>query len=180
MRRFLAAHRGGHTGGVTQTAVDLDRHVYGAADAPMRVVEYGDFECPYCRAAAPVLRDLVDRSGGAVALVWRHFPIFTLHPFALTAALAAEASGEHFWQMHDELFAHQDALTDVDLAAYAERIGVGAVSGPSAQAFRQAVEADYKSGVELGVRGTPTLFVNGDRYTGRVKLGELRLALGLA
>jgi protein-disulfide isomerase len=164
---------------VTQTAVDLDRHVYGNPDAPIRIVEYGDFECPYCRAAAPVLKELVDTSAGAVALVWRHFPLFTVHPFALTAALAAEAAGPLFWQMHDELFAHQDRLTDADLESYAERIGAGAVCGPSAQAFREAVKADYKSGVALGVRGTPTLFINGDRYTGKVKLGELRLALGL-
>jgi protein-disulfide isomerase len=169
----------GDTSVVTQATVDLDRHVYGAADAPIRIVEYGDFECPYCRAAAPVLKELVDGSAGAVALVWRHFPLFTVHPFALTAALAAEASGALFWRMHDELFAHQDRLTDVDLSAYAERIGVGAVCGPSAQAYKHAVEADYKSGVALGVRGTPTLFVNGERYTGKVKLGELRLALGL-
>ena len=164
---------------MTQTAVDLDRHVYGSLDAPIRIVEYGDFECPYCRAAAPVLKELVDTSAGAVALVWRHFPLFTVHAFALTAALAAEASGPLFWQMHDELFANQDRLTDADLADYAQRIGAGAVCGPSAQAVREAVKADYKSGVELGVRGTPTLFVNGERYTGKVKLGELRLALGL-
>src|SRR6185312_12190639 len=85
----------------TQTAVDLDRHVYGSVEAPIRIVEYGDFECPYCKAAAPVLRELVDSSAGVVALVWRHFPLFTVHPFALTAALAAEASGPLFWQMHD-------------------------------------------------------------------------------
>jgi protein-disulfide isomerase len=81
--------------------------------------------------------------------------------------------------MHDELFAHQDRLTDADLTAYAERIGAGPVCGPTAQSFREAVKADYKSGAALGVRGTPTLFINGDRYTGKVKLGELRLALGL-
>jgi protein-disulfide isomerase len=166
---------------VASTAtVDLDRHLYGSADAPIRVVEYGDFECPYCRAAAPVLHELVDGSDGAVALVWRHFPLFTVHPFALTAALAAEASGERFWQMHDLLFAHQDRLTDADLAAYAERIGARDVVGAPAQAFRPAVEADYRSGVAAGVRGTPTLFVGGQRYEGRVRLADLRTALGLA
>jgi len=164
---------------VTRTAVDLDRHVYGSADAPVRIVEYGDFECPHCRAAAPVLRKLVDGSAGAVALVWRHFPLFTVHAFALTAALAAEASGERFWQMHDELFAHQERLTDADLAGYAQRIGAGDVVGAAAQAFQPAVEADYRSGVAAGVRGTPTLFIAGERYTGRVKLGDLRAALGL-
>jgi len=165
---------------VTQTTIDLDRHLYGSPDAPIRVVEYGDFECPYCRAAAPVLKELVDGSAGAVSLVWRHFPLFTVHAFALTAALAAEASGPLFWRMHDELFAHQEALTDADLSTYAERIGAGPVCGPTAQSYKAAVKADYESGVAAGVRGTPTLFINGERYAGKVKLAELRLTLGLA
>jgi protein-disulfide isomerase len=160
-------------------AVDLDRHVYGAADAPVTVVEYGDFECPYCGAAAPVLRRLVDGSAGRVRLVFRHFPVFAKHPFALTAALAAEASGDRFWAMHDLLFAHQDRLTDADLAAYAEAAGAGEVVGDAAQRFRPAVEADYAAGAAAGVRGTPTLFVDGRLYTGRVELGALRSALGL-
>ena len=159
--------------------VDLDRHVYGDPAAPVRVVEYGDFECPYCRAAAPVLRELVDTSGGRVALVWRHFPLFTVHAFALTAALAAEASGERFWQMHDQLLAHQDRLTDADLAGYAAQIGAPPVVGAAAQAFKPAVEADYGSGVAAGVRGTPTLFIGGERYPGAVKLRDLRDSLGL-
>lgn len=145
----------------------------------MTLVEYGDFECPYCGAAAPVLRRLIDGSGGRVRLVFRHFPVFTKHPFALTSALAAEASGELFWQMHDLLFAHQDKLRDADLAAYAEQIGAGDVVGDAVQAFRPAVEADYLAGAEAGVLGTPTLFVDGGLYTGRVALGALRAALGL-
>jgi protein-disulfide isomerase len=160
-------------------AVDLDRHVYGSPEAAVRVVEYGDFECPYCRAAAPVLKELVDDSGGEVALVYRHFPLFTIHPFALTAALAAEASGDRFWEMHDLLFAHQDRLADTDLAEYAGSIGVRDVVGRAAQAFRAAVEADYRSGVEAGVRGTPTLFIDGERYAGRVQLTALRAAVGV-
>ncbi len=161
-----------------QMTVDLDRHVYGSLEARVRVVEYGDFQCPYCRAAAPVLKEVVDGSGGGVALVFRHFPLFTLHPFALTAALAAEASGERFWEMHDLLFANQDRLADADLAEYGGRIGVRDVVGGPAQAFRAAVEADYRSGVEAGVRGTPTLFIDGRRYGGKVQVPALRAALG--
>ena len=93
---------------------DDARHVLGRLDAPVTVVEHGDLECPYCRAAAPVLRALVERSDGRVRLVWKHFPLFEVHPHALTAALAAEAAGAHglFWEMHDLLFAHQDHLAD--------------------------------------------------------------------
>ena len=166
--------RAGRTAGV-----DLDRHRYGSPDARVLVVEYGDFQCPYCKAAAPLLKQLVDSSDGAVALVWRHFPLFTVHPFALTAALAAEAAGDHFWEMHDLLFAHQDRLTDPDLAGYADRIGAGDVVGDAAQRHRPEVEADYRAGVREGVRGTPTLFVAGELYTGRHKLGDLRAAAGL-
>jgi protein-disulfide isomerase len=160
--------------------IDLDRHVYGAADAPITVVEYGDFECPYCGAAAPVLREVIDGSDGQVRLVFRHFPLFTKHPFALTAALAAEASGDRFWAMHDQLFAHQPKFTDADLERDATEVGApGPVTGEAVQAFRPAIEGDYRSGGELGVRGTPTLFIDGGLYTGRVAVGALRSALGM-
>jgi protein-disulfide isomerase len=157
--------------------MDLDRHVYGNVSAPVTVVEYGDFECPYCAAAKPELRKLVDTSDGRIRLVFRHFPVFTLHPFALTAALAAEASGPHFWKMHDLLFKHQDALTDADLEGYAATLGLGPVTGAAAQEFRPAVEADYASGAELGVRGTPALFIDGHAYQGRISFAALRAAV---
>jgi protein-disulfide isomerase len=160
-------------------SIDLDRHVYGDPAAPVTIVEYGDFQCPYCRAAAPVLRAVVDGSAGEVRLVWRHFPLFQVHAFALTAALAAEASGDHFWEMHDLLFAHQDHLTDADLAQYGRQIGASEVTGDAAQAYRPAVEADYRSGIDAGVRGTPTLLINGRLYGGKVKICDLESALGL-
>jgi protein-disulfide isomerase len=159
--------------------IDLDRHRYGAPDAPITVVEYGDFECPYCGAAAPVLRQLIDTSDGRIRLIFRHFPLFQKHPFALTAALAAEASGDRFWPMHDLLFTHQDRLTDTDLAGYAAQLGVEDVVGEPAQAFRPAVEADYQAGGTDGARGTPTLFVDGRLYVGRLEIAALRTALGL-
>ena len=162
-----------------QQEIDLDRHVYGDPEAPITVVEYGDLQCPYCAAAAPVLRSLVDHSDGRVRLVFRHFPLFETHRFALTAALAAEAAGPHFWQMHDVLLAHQDHLTDADLAGYAAQVGAGDVVGEAAEAFRPAIDADYLSGGELGVRGTPTLFIDDALYTGQVELEPLRASLGL-
>jgi len=161
----------------THSEIDLNRHVYGDPCAPVTVVEYGDFECPYCAAAAPELRKLIDGSDGLIRLVFRHFPVFTIHPYALTAALAAEASGEHFWAMHDLLFTHQSKLMDVHLRAYAARIGAGEVTGEAAQRFRPAVVADYTSGAELNVRGTPTLFIDGHAYQGRVSYQALRSAV---
>lgn len=125
-----------------------------------------------------MLKQLVDSSGGGIRLVFRHFPLFTVHPFALTAALAAEAAGKHFWQLHDVLFEHQDRLTDADLAGYAESVGVRGVTGGAAQAFRPEVEGDYRAGVAAGVRGTPTLFLDGERYPGPIDLASLRQAAG--
>jgi protein-disulfide isomerase len=127
----------------------------------------------------PVLRRGVPRAPQAGR---RRVPVFTKHPYALTAALAAEASGEHFWAMHDLLFTHQTRLTDPDLVAYATEAGVPdpeSVVGDAAQRFRPAVEADYTTGVSDGARGTPTLFVDGRLYEGRIELGALRSTLGL-
>ncbi len=170
--------------GASVGSVTWDRHSYGDPAAPLLVVEHADFECPYCAAAAPVLRRVVDGSGGRVRLVFRHFPLFTKHPFALTAALASEAAAEQgaFWELHDELFTHQSSLTDADLVAHAARAGLPRpelVVGEAAQQHRPAVEADYADAGAAGVRGTPTLFVDGRPYTGRVEESALRRELGL-
>lgn len=157
--------------------VSAEDHVRGAVDAPVTVVEYGDYECPYCAAARPVLAELVQRSSGRVRLVFRNFPLADLHPYALTAALAAEAAAAlgAFWPMHDLLFAGQDRLRDRDLARYAESLGLPgeAVIGDAAQPFGDKVEADFASGVDSGVRGTPTLFLDGRQYSGRIDLSSL-------
>jgi protein-disulfide isomerase len=158
-----------------------ERHVYGRPDAPVTVLEFGDLECPYCRAAAPVLRELVDTSDGRVRLVWRHFPLFEVHPYALSAALAAEAAGlqGRFWEMHDELMSHQDRLTEPGLRTAAGVLGLdpSTVVGDDAQVHAAAVSADYSAGIEAGVRGTPTLFVDGTRFHGKVTLERLREAV---
>ncbi len=159
-----------------------ERHVLGDPTAPVTIVEYGDLECPHCRAAAPVLRRLVTESAGGVRLVWRHFPLFQVHPHALVAALAAEAAAEQglFWEMHDRLFAHQDHLTEPDLRAHAAALGVDPAEavGDRAQRFATLVEQDYVDGLERGVHGTPTLFVGGVLYEGKVDLRALRAHLG--
>ncbi|GAA1399693.1 hypothetical protein GCM10009600_01170 [Oerskovia paurometabola] len=164
--------------------VPPDAHVFGALDALVTIVEFGDFECPYCHDAAPVLRTVVEESGGQVRLVFRHFPLFEVHPYALTAALAAEAAGAQgrFWEMHDLLFAHQDRLDDVGLAHWAQKLGLDGASvvGDAAQQHGDAVERDYLAGTALGVRGTPTLYVEGVRYRGRVTEDGVRSAVAAA
>ena len=162
-------------------------HVLGNPDAPICLVEYGDFECPYCAGAAPVLRELVETSVGQVRLVWRNFPLFEVHPHALTAALAAESvaatGGEQaFWLMHDKLLAHQARLNDFDLRLYAKALGgdPDLAAGEAAQQFAPIVQADYASGIAVGVSGTPTVFINGEPYDGRVDVPSLRKAINLS
>jgi protein-disulfide isomerase len=157
-----------------------DDHIRGAAGAGITIVEYGDYECPYCAAAHPILRDLVLESEGRIRLVFRNFPLVDLHPYALTAALAAEAAGGQrvFWGMHDMIFEHQDRLRDADLARYAESLGIDPtlVVGDPAQPYGDKVERDFESGLMLGVHGTPTLFLEGSRYEGPIEVSALRRA----
>jgi protein-disulfide isomerase len=159
-------------------------HVRGALDAPVTLIEYGDFECPYCAAAKPVLEEVVAGSNGGVRLIFRNFPLFELHPYALTAALAAEAAGAQgaFWRMHDVLFAHQTRLSDWDLAKYATKLGLdgSAVIGDAAQPYGDKVEADFALAVAAGVQGTPTVFINDRLYEGRFDVAGLRRAVAQA
>jgi len=163
------------------TAQEVDDHVLGNPDAAVTLLEYGDYECPYCGAAAPVLRRVVEESDGQVRLVFRNFPLPSVHPFALTAALAAEAAGAQgaFWPMHELIFDRQDRLDDAALRAYADELGLDGslVVGEAAQAFGDKVEADFAAGLEAGVGGTPTVFIDGRLWSGRVEEGALRRAI---
>jgi protein-disulfide isomerase len=163
-------------------APEVGEHVLGDVDAPVTVLEYGDYECPYCAGAAPVLRSLVQEAGGRVRLIFRNFPLFEVHPHALTAALAAEstvASGA-FWAMHALLFQKQNRLTDFDLRLYAEHVGADPdlATGDAAQQFAPKVQADYAAGIADGTRATPTLFIDGTPYGGRIELAALQRAIG--
>jgi NhaA family Na+:H+ antiporter len=147
--------------------VDVDHdHVRGAADAPVTLVEYGDFQCPYCGEAYPVVKHLLERFGDQLRFVFRHMPLADLHPRAPAAARAAEAAGAQgrFWEMHDRLFEHQLELGDGDLRGHAEAIDLDLERferdlADSALAAR--VEADLRSGARSGVPSTPRFFVNG-------------------
>jgi protein-disulfide isomerase len=162
-------------------------HVFGNPDAPMCMVEFGDYECPYCAGAAPVLRELISSSGGRLRLIYRNFPLFEVHPHALTAALAAESAaataGEQvFWELHWKLFTQQSRLSDADLGLYTKHLGADPeyATGERAQRFAPIVQADYAAGLEVGVSATPTLFIDGLAYEGRIDLASLRRATGLS
>ncbi|NMH80811.1 thioredoxin domain-containing protein [Pseudonocardia xinjiangensis] len=157
-------------------------HLQGVLGAELSLVEYGDFECPYCRKAAPVIEEVRERLGTRLVFAFRHFPLAELHPFALSAAVAAEAAAVkgQFWPMHDRLFSGDEPrLRQEDLRRYAEEIGVPPekVVWPATQFVEERVEADFNSGVRSGVRGTPTLFVNGAQYRGAVTVRDLVEAL---
>jgi hypothetical protein len=160
------------------------RWAYGNPEAPFTIVEFGDFECPYCGAAKPVLAELINGSEGQVRLVWRHFPLFEPHPYALTAALAAEAAGHQgaFWPMAGLLFKNQNSLDDASIVRYGEQLGLdtAALVGDPAQRFSHAVRKDYQAGIDAGVHGTPTLFINGEPYKGDVTVTDLRDTMSMS
>jgi len=165
--------------------VDLSRdHVRGPTDAPVTVVEYGDFECPYCGLAEPVVRELLAGSGD-VRYVWRHLPLSDVHPNAQIAAEAAEAAAEQgaFWPMHDLLLSHQDDLRVPDLARYAGDLGLDVDSFRDAlrnHAGAMRIAEDVDSADVSGVSGTPTFFINGRRHHGAYDINTLTSAVKVA
>ncbi|HEX6336404.1 MAG TPA: Na+/H+ antiporter NhaA [Jiangellaceae bacterium] len=160
--------------------VDPDRdHIRGPQDAPVTLVEYGDFECPYCGRAEPVVRNLLAEFGTDLRYVFRHLPLDDVHEHARQAAEAAEAAGAQgrFWEMYDLLFTHQNALTVDDLVGYARSLGLDidrfrAELGKRKHALR--VERDIDSADQSGVTGTPTFFANGLRHHGAFDLASLK------
>lgn len=138
----------------------------GADDAPITLVEYGDYECPYCGSASPFLRGLKLQFGDRLQIVFRNFPRTEIHPHAQHAAEAAEAAGAQgkFWEMHDHLFAHQQALGDADLIRYAGDLGLDVerfARELHSHVYAPRVQADVDGGISSGVSQTPTFFVNG-------------------
>jgi protein-disulfide isomerase len=141
-------------------------HVFGPSSARVTLVEYGDFECPNCKQAAPAVKLLLVRFPGRVRFVYRHFPLEGVHPHALHAALAAEAAGAQgkFWQMHDLLFENQSHLDPHQIRHYAERLELDLAryaAEMADQRYLQRVREHIEGGERSGVRATPTFFVNG-------------------
>lgn len=159
-------------------------HLRGAADPAVMVVEYGDFECGFCKRGEPTVRELLDRHPD-VAVAWRHLPLSDVHPNALRAAEASEAAAAQgaFWPMHDLLLANQDRLGIRDLENYARQIDIDPdrfVEDLRTHAFEDRVRADIESAEASGAAGTPTYFINGQRHEGAVDIDSLSRAINAA
>ncbi len=157
-------------------------HAEGPTDAPLTLVEYGDYQCPYCGAAYSVVKRVQKKLGKKLRFVFRNFPLTQAHPYALIAAEAAEAAALQgkFWEMHDLLYEKQTLLEPDSIPLWAEKIGL------SLEKFRNDIEQgvvekriqeDRQSGIRSGVNGTPTFFINGTRYDGTPDYASLLAAL---
>ena len=160
-------------------------HASGPADAPVTLVEYGDYECPHCGRAFPIVHEVRKRLGKRLRFVFRNFPLSQAHPHAEHAAEAAEAAAAQgrFWAMHDALFTDQEALADRDLVARARSMGLDVARFESElreSVWAKRVSGDFRSGVRSGVNGTPTFFINGTRYDGSWDLDSLLEAIEAA
>jgi protein-disulfide isomerase len=163
--------------------VSEDRdHIRGPETAPVTLVEYGDYECPFCGQAYHALKDVQRRAGNLMRFVFRNFPLTTIHPHAERAAEAAEAAGSQgrFWEMHDLLFENQQSLKDEDLLRYCASAGLDNsrfVADVREGRYINRVREDFLSGARSGVNGTPTFFINGARHDGSWEIGPLLAAI---
>jgi protein-disulfide isomerase len=144
-------------------------HIQRSINAPITIVEYGDYECPYTGMAYPVVKEIMKQFGDKIYFVFRNFPLNDIHPHAQHASEAAEAAAaqDKFWQMHDYLFEHQKALDDNYLLEYAKKVGLDIdrfKKEMSKHVYAPLINKSLKSGIDSGVEGTPTFFVNGIRY----------------
>ena len=170
-----------HLPRLTVPVSEID-HAQGPADAPVTLVEYGDYECPYCGRAYPLIKQVQKRMGDRLRFVFRNFPLNTIHEHAGVAAQAVEAAAAQgkFWEMHDLLYEHQDDLGDTDLRQYALKVGLEIYrfdADLSSERFAKRVRDDFRGGLRSGVNGTPTFFINGVRYDGENALEPLLSAL---
>ena len=151
--------------------VGPDDHIQGDEDAPITLVEYGDYECPHCGRAYPIVKLVQKQFGKRLRFVFRNFPLNEMHPNAQSAAETAEFAGAHgrFWEMHDGLFENQASLSLALLAELAEKLKLSASGLRNAlaeQEYAPRVRSDFLGGVRSGVNGTPTFFINGERHDG--------------
>ena len=171
-----------HTAAKLVLPVSERDHLLGSAKAAVTLVEYGDYECPYCGQAYPVVDQLLDMYRNVLRVAYRHFPLTTVHPHAQRAAEAAEAAGAQgqFWEMHDLLYGNQDALDEESLLEYADDLELDLEQFASDLAeHRHApkIQEHVTSGIRSGVNGTPTFFINGLRHDGSFDLETLAAAI---
>jgi len=162
--------------------VSAHDHAEGPADAPLTLVEYGDYQCPYCGAAYPVVKRLQKTLGKKLRFGFRNFPLTQAHPYALIAAEAAEAAAlqDKFWEMHDLLFEKQTLLKPDIIPLWAERMGLNLETfGNDIKqgVVEKHIKEDRQSGIRSGVNGTPTFFINGTRHDGPPDYNSLLGAL---
>ncbi len=160
-------------------------HALGPEDAPVTLVEYGDYQCPYCADMHPMINSIAKAMGNQLRFVFRHMPLLEMHPYAQHAAEAAEAAGAQgkFWEMHDAIFQQQSELGADLLHQLADRIKLQIEQFSAdldARRYRPRVKRDFMSGMRSGVAGTPTFFINGKRYEGSLDPTALLSAIGRA
>jgi len=153
-------------------------HIQGPIDAPFLLLEYGDYECPHCGQAYPIVKAVQKHLGNRLCFGFRNFPLTNIHRYAAHAAEAAEAAAAQgrFWEMHDLLFENQGALSDENLAQYALAAGIDApriINEILTGVHTERVREDFRCGARAGVNGTPTFFINGVRYDGIVEADSL-------
>ena len=164
------------------TPVDANDHIRGRAEASVTMVEYGDYQCPYCGMAYPAVEELLRLRPGTVRLAYRHFPLTNVHPNAELAAEVAEAAGarRRYWEMHDWLFTHQQLIEPGSLLRAAQGLGLDAESVRREVAehkYMDRIRRDFVGGVRSGVNGTPTFFINDIRHDGGYTTDELLTAV---
>jgi protein-disulfide isomerase len=192
MARLSAETRARQLDATSATIVDLAEdidaerdHIRGRIDAPVTLVEYGDFECPYCGHAAPIIDKLLEHLSDDLRYVFRHLPLNDVHSNAQVAAEAAEAAGAQgaFWEMHDRLLTHQDALAPADLYRHASELGLDLnrfSEDLRQRRYAPRIAEDVQSADASGVSGTPTFFINGRRHQGVYDIDTLTRAVKAA
>jgi protein-disulfide isomerase len=165
--------------------VGASDHAQGPANAPVTLVEYGDYECPHCGHAYPIVKQVQRKFGDRLRFVFRNFPLAEAHPHAVEAAEVAEFAGAHgkFWGMHDAIFENQQNLNDRTFVELARKLKLDVQALAKSlknDEFAERVKADFSGGVSSGVNGTPTFFINGERHDADFEYETLVAAIGEA
>ncbi|MCB0692530.1 MAG: DsbA family protein [Saprospiraceae bacterium] len=165
-----------------ETLVNDNDHIAGDPNAKITLVEYGDYQCPYCGRAYPIVKKLQEDFKSDLRFVFRNFPLTQIHEYAFEAAESAELADKYgkFWEMHDKIYEHQNKLDMPHLVSYAESLGINGTeffNRLETNETAKKVKSDFMSGVESGVNGTPSFFINGKKYDGPWEYEDLKQVL---